>query len=51
MLLVGFAVTDTAKVKGERASLALRIFRDRVRGLSRCRAWIFSRFAVTFEFF
>jgi hypothetical protein len=51
MLVVGFAATDTAKVNVERANLALRIYRDRVRGLNQCRMWIFSRFAVAFEFF
>jgi hypothetical protein len=33
-LVEGFAATDTAKVNAERANLALRISRDRVRGLN-----------------
>jgi hypothetical protein len=37
MLVEGFAATDTAKVNAERANLALRIYRDGVRGLIRCR--------------
>jgi hypothetical protein len=40
-LVVGFAATDTAKVNAGRANLALRIYRDRARGLIRCRTWIF----------
>ncbi len=37
MLVEGFAATDTAKVNAERANLALRIYRDGVRGLIWCR--------------